>query len=69
MWRCCQKILLAWIDAKEGLRAMDSRWDSGTYNATPLQCLPYQAYVHDMAKLGLVGSAPELLQELGCIYL
>jgi hypothetical protein len=36
MWRCCQKILLAWIDAKEGLRAMDSRWDSGTYNATPL---------------------------------
>jgi hypothetical protein len=34
------------------------------YRATPLQCLPHQAYVQDMAKLGLVDIAPELLQEM-----
>ncbi len=41
--RCCQAILGSWFDAKEGLRAMDSSWDSATYRATPLQCLPHQA--------------------------
>jgi hypothetical protein len=43
---------------------MDSRWDPVTYRATPLQCLPHQAYVQDMAKLGLVDIGPELLQEM-----
>ncbi len=45
--------------------AIDSRWrwDSGTYKAT-LQYLPHQEYVQDMAKLGLIDIAPELLQEM-----
>jgi hypothetical protein len=43
---------------------MDSQWDSVTYRATPLQCLPCHASVQDMAKLGLVNIAPELLQEM-----
>jgi hypothetical protein len=34
------------------------------YRATPLQCLPHQAYVQDTAKLGVVDIAPELLQEM-----
>jgi hypothetical protein len=42
----------------------DYRWDSSTYKATPLQCLPHQAYVQDMAKLGLVDIALERLQEM-----
>ncbi len=62
--RCCQAILSSWFEAKEELRAMDSSWDSATYRATPLQCLPHQAYVQDMAKLGIVNIAPELLQEM-----
>jgi hypothetical protein len=62
--RCCQAILGSWFDAKEGLRAMGSSWDSATYRATPLQCLPHQAYLQDMAKLGVVDIAPELLQEM-----
>jgi hypothetical protein len=62
--RCCQAILSAWFEAKEGLRAMDSSWHLATYKATPLQCLPHQAYVQDMAKLGIVDIAPELLQEM-----
>jgi hypothetical protein len=43
---------------------MDSSWDLVTYRATPLQYLPHQAYVQDMAKLGMVDIAPELLQEM-----
>ncbi len=43
---------------------MDSSWDLATYRATPLQCLAHQAYVQDMAKLGIVDIAPELLQEM-----
>jgi hypothetical protein len=43
--RCCQAIFGSWFEAKERLRAMDSRWDLATYKATPLQCLPHQAYV------------------------
>ncbi len=43
---------------------MDSRWDPVTYRATHPQCLPHQAYIQDMAKLGLVDIAPELLQDL-----
>jgi hypothetical protein len=43
---------------------MDSSWDLATYRATPLQCLPHQAYVQDMAKLGIVDIAPELLREI-----
>jgi hypothetical protein len=43
---------------------MDSRWDLVTYRATPLQCLPHQAYLKDTAKLGLVDIVPELLQEM-----
>jgi hypothetical protein len=43
---------------------MDSSWNSATYRATPLQCLPHQAYVQDMTKLGIVDIAPELLQEM-----
>jgi hypothetical protein len=62
--RCCQAILGSWFEAKEGLRAMDSSWDLATYRATPLQCLPHQAYVQKMAKLGIVDIAPELLQEM-----
>jgi hypothetical protein len=62
--KCCQAILGSWFEAKEGLRAMDSSWDSATYRATPLWCLPHQAYVQDMAKLGVVDIAPELLQEM-----
>jgi hypothetical protein len=62
--RCCQAILNAWFEAKEGLRAMDSSWDLATYRATCLQCLPHQAYVQDMAKLGTADIAPELLQEM-----
>ncbi len=62
--KCCQAILGSWFEAKEGLRAMDSSWDLATYRATPLQCLPHQAYVQDMAKLGVVDIAPELLQEM-----
>jgi hypothetical protein len=41
---------------------MDSIWDLVTYRATP--CLPHQAYIQDMAKLGLVDINPELLQEM-----
>ncbi len=62
--RCCQAIFGSWFDAKEGLRAMDASWDSAMYRATPLQCLPHQAYVQDIAKLGVVDIAPELLQEM-----
>jgi hypothetical protein len=62
--RCCQAILGSWFKAKEGLRAMDSSQDLATYGATPLQCLPHQAYIQDMAKLGIVDIAPELLQEM-----
>jgi hypothetical protein len=51
--RCCLAILGSWFEAKEGLRAMDSSWDLATYRAIPLQCLPHQAYVQDMAKLTL----------------
>ena len=43
---------------------MNSSWDLAMYRATPLQCLPHQAYVQDMAKLGVVDIAPELLQEM-----
>ncbi len=43
---------------------MDSSWDLATYRVTPLQCLPHQAYVQDMAKPGVVDIAPELLQEI-----
>jgi hypothetical protein len=62
--RCCQAILGSWFDAKEGLRTMDSSWDLVTYRASPRQCLPHQAYIQDMAKLGVVDIAPELLQEM-----
>jgi hypothetical protein len=62
--RCCQAILGAWFEAKEGLRAIDSSWDLSMYRATPCQCLPHQAYIHDMAKLGIVDIALELLQEM-----
>ncbi len=62
--KCCQAILSAWFEAKEGLRAMDSSWDSTMYRATPLQCLPHQAYVQDMAMLGVVDISPEFLQEM-----
>jgi hypothetical protein len=62
--RCCQAILGSWFDAKEGLRAMDSSWDLAMYRATPLQFLPHQAYVQDMAKLGIVDIALELLREM-----
>jgi hypothetical protein len=61
--RCCQAILGSWFDAKDGLRAMDSSWDLATYRATPLQSLPCQAYLQDMAKLGVVDIALELLQK------
>ncbi len=61
--RCCQAILSSWFEAKEG-RAIDSSWDLAMYRATPLQCLPHQAYVQDMANLGVVDIAPELLQEM-----
>jgi hypothetical protein len=43
---------------------MDSSWDSAMYRSTPLQCLPHQANVQDMAKLGIVDIAPELLQKM-----
>ncbi len=43
---------------------MDSSWDSVMYRATHLHGLPHQAYVQDMAKLGVVDIAPELLQEM-----
>jgi hypothetical protein len=59
--RCCQVILSSWFEAKEGLRAMDSSWDLATYQATPPQYLPHQAYIQDMAKLGIVDIAPEIL--------
>jgi hypothetical protein len=62
--RCCQAILGSWFDAKEGLRAMDSSWDLAMYRATPLWCLPHQAYLQDMAKLGVVDIAPKLLQDM-----
>jgi hypothetical protein len=62
--RCCQAILGSWFDANKGLRAMDSSWDSATYRATSLQCLPHQAYVQEMAELGVVDIAPELLHEM-----
>ncbi len=62
--RHCQAILGSWFEAKEGLRAMDSSWDLASYRATPLQCLPHQAYVQDKAKLGIVDIAMELLQEM-----
>ncbi len=62
--RCCQEILSSWFEANEGLRAMDSSWDSTMYRATPLQCLPHQVYVQDTAKLGIVDIALELLQEI-----
>jgi hypothetical protein len=42
---------------------MDSSWDSATYRATPLQCL-HQTYLQDMAKLGIVDIAPEVLREM-----
>jgi hypothetical protein len=60
--RCCQVILGSWFEAKDGLRAIS--WDLATYRATPLQCLPHQAYVQDMAKFGIVDIALELLQEM-----
>jgi hypothetical protein len=60
--RCCQAILGPWFEAKKGLRAMDSSWDLATYRATPIQHLPHQAYIQDMAKLGIVDIALELLQ-------
>ncbi len=62
--RCCQTILTAWFDAKEGLYKMDSRWDLVKFKATTLQYLPHHTYVEDMAKLGLVDISPELLQEM-----
>jgi hypothetical protein len=62
--RCCQAILGSWFEAKEGLRAMDSSWNLAMYRATPLQCLHHQTYIQDMAKLGVVVIAPELLQEM-----
>jgi hypothetical protein len=62
--RCCQAILGSWFKVKKGLRAMDSSWDLATYRATPVQCLPHQAYIQDMAKLGKVGIVLELLQEM-----
>jgi hypothetical protein len=62
--RCCTTILSSWFDAKEGLLALDAKWDSGTFTATSLQSLPHQAYFQDMEKLGLVEIAPELLQEM-----
>ncbi len=62
--RCCQAILGSWVEIKEGLRAIDSSWDLARYRATPLQCLPHQAYVQDMTKLNVVDIAPELLQEM-----
>jgi hypothetical protein len=62
--RCCQAILGSLFEAKEGLRAMDSSWDLATYRATPLQCLPCQAYIQDLAKLGIVDIALEFLQEM-----
>ena len=34
------------------------------YKETPLQCLPHQAYLQDMAKLGVVDIALELQQEM-----
>ena len=43
---------------------MDSRWDLVTYRDIPLQCLPHQAYIQDMAKLGVVDIALELLREM-----
>ncbi len=43
---------------------MDSSWNLATYRATPLQYLPHQAYIQDMAKLGIVNIATELLQEM-----
>jgi hypothetical protein len=62
--RCSQAILGSWFKAKEGLRAMGSSWDLATYQSTPFQCLFHQAYVQDIAKLGVVDIAPELLQEM-----
>ncbi len=62
--RCCQAFLGSCFEAKEGLRAMDSSWDLATYRATPLQCLPHQAYIQDMAKLSIVDIALELLQKM-----
>jgi hypothetical protein len=43
---------------------MDSSWDLAMYRAALLPCVPHQAYVQDMAKLGIVDIAPELLQEM-----
>jgi hypothetical protein len=43
---------------------MDSSWDLAMYRATPLCCLPLQAYVQDIAILGVVDIALELLQEM-----
>ncbi len=57
-YRCCQAILGSWFEAKEGLRAIDSSWDLAMYRATPLQCLPRQAYIQDMAKMGIVDISP-----------
>ncbi len=62
--RCCHAILGSWFEAKEGIKTMDSSWDLATYRATPLQCLPHQAYVQDMAKLGIEDISLELLQEM-----
>ncbi len=62
--RCCWAILDSRSEAKEGLRAIDSSWDLAMYRATPLQCLPHQAYLQDMSKLGIVDIALELLQEM-----
>jgi hypothetical protein len=62
--RCIQAILSAWFEAKEELRAIDSSWNLATYSATPLQCLPHQAYIQDMAKLGIVDIDLDLLQEM-----
>ncbi len=62
--RCCSSILLAWFEAKEGLRALNAKWNSELFTATSLQSLPHQAYVQDMEKLGLIDIAPELLQEM-----
>jgi hypothetical protein len=60
----CQAFFGPWFKAKEGLRVMDSSCDLAVYRATPLQCLPHQAYIQDMAKLGIVDIALELLQEM-----
>ncbi len=55
---------MSWFDAKEGLLALNAKWDASTFTETSLQSLPHQAYFQDMEKLGLLEIAPELLQEM-----